>query len=34
VNLEAELRKKNFEKSSAKIWRICEKLLTFATAFR
>ena len=26
--------KKNFEKSSAKIWRICEKLLTFATAFR
>lgn len=26
--------KKNFEKSSAKIWRIYEKLLTFATAFR
>ena len=29
----APLRKKNFEKSSAKIWRICQKLLTFATAF-
>ena len=27
------LQKKNFEKSSPKIWRICLKLLTFATAF-